>query len=101
MSGKLPVNTLGLPLPPLDAVFNLHAANIVSVACIITVIGVTSVLMRKPGHRALVMAMMLSAAATTFMEPIFDIVTSVWHPTIGQNIAFTLLGSTVVVRFRV
>ena len=95
MSGVLPVNTLGLPLPPLDAVFNLHAANIVSVACIVTVIGVTSVLMRKPGHRALVMAMMLGAAATTFMEPIFDIVTSVWHPTIGQNIAFTLLGREV------
>ena len=95
MASAPQINTLGLPMPPVDAVFNLQAANVVSVGCIVSVICVMIFLMRRPGNRVVVLAMMIGAAATTFMEPLFDIITAVWHPIIGQNVAFTLLGRDV------
>jgi len=84
-----------LPLPPVDAVFNLGVANFITYATSggLLVFLVWAVL--RPGKRLISLAVLTGGAVVTFNEPGFDILNAVWHPIVGQNVAFTLLGRSV------
>jgi len=88
---------LQLPLPPAAAVFNLPVANFITMAVGIGLLVFLTWAMMRPGKRVISLAVLIGGAVTTFNEPGFDILNGVWHPVIGQNVAFTLLGRSVPV----
>ena len=93
--GLAPV--LHLPLPPFNAVFNLPVANFITFADGAALIVFLAWALLRPGKRIITLAVMLGGALTTFNEPGFDILNCVWHPSVGQNVAFTLLGRAIPV----
>jgi hypothetical protein len=95
MPTQLAPNVFNLPNPPVNAVFNLAVANNVTylIAAGLAVFLVAALL--RSSNKIMVIAMILGSAVVTFNEPVFDIMDAVWHPIIGQNTAFTLLGRSV------
>jgi len=84
-----------LPLPPVTSVFDLSVGNTVTA---IYGTGIALFLiwaLLRSNNRAMAFAMIVGGAAVTFLEPVFDVLTAVWHPQIHQNVAFTLLGREV------
>jgi hypothetical protein len=84
-----------LPLPPADAVFNLGVANFISYATGAGLLVFLAWAVLRPGRALISLAVMTGGAVVTFNEPGFDILNAVWHPIIGQNVAYTLLGRSV------
>jgi hypothetical protein len=96
LDGASSVDTVfQLPLPPVNAVFNLAVANFITVAVGVGLLLFLAWAVLRPGKRLISIAMLIGGAAVTFNEPGFDILNAVWHPIIGQNTAFTLLGRSV------
>jgi len=84
-----------LPLPPVDAVFNLPVANFITYVTGAGLLTFLAWAVLRPGKRLISLAVLTGGAAVTFNEPGFDILNAVWHPIIGQNVAYTLLGRSV------
>jgi len=88
---------LKLPLPPAAAVFNLPVANFITMVVGVGLVVFLAWALLRPGKRVISLAVLIGGAAVTFNEPGFDILNAVWHPVVGQNVAFTLLGRSIPV----
>lgn len=86
-----------LPIPPLHTVapadVSFWATAIFSgLAAIVFLYGLKH--WRDTG-RPIVLMMMIGGAVTVFVEPVLDIIGAAWHPEIGQNVAFELVGRQI------
>ena len=98
LSNPLPVTydpIFHLPVPPVNTVFNLAFANRITLVIGIFLLVFLAWRLSQPGRRMMTLAMILGGAGVTFNEPVFDALTGVWHPVIGQNVAYTLFGRSV------
>ena len=84
-----------LPMPPVNAVFNTAAGNIFTAiyAGGVLVILLWAIFHNRDTLRAL--AMLLGGAAVSLFEPLFDLLTAVWHPPVGQTPFFTSFGREI------
>jgi hypothetical protein len=87
----------GLPQPPIDAIFNLSIANTFTSIYAVGVALFVVLMIWRSRNASMVLAMILGGALTTLNEPVFDILTVVWHPIVNQNVAFTWLGRDIPV----
>jgi len=86
-----------LPIPPEDAVVNSPISN--TVAIVFTVIGGLSIIYaifdwvktRKP----ISLLLLTGGALAFFIEPMLDVLGACWHPVIGQQTVFTLMGRQI------
>lgn len=86
-----------LPMPPSLAVFNTTANNYF---CVIYGIGVVAVLLwalLRDRNPVIVLALFLGAAGVSVFEPLFDLITAVWHPPVGQSPLFISFGRSIPV----
>jgi hypothetical protein len=86
-----------LPMPPVHAVFNTPVANDFT---IIYGIGAVAILLWAVLHdrnAVIALAMFLGGGAVSLFEPLFDLLTAVWHPPVGQSPFFTSFGREIPV----
>jgi hypothetical protein len=88
---------LNLPLPPMDAVFDMGAANLAGLvagglAALVLLFGLKY---WRDTRNPIVLVMMVGGLATTLVEPFLDVIGAAWHPIHGQNTAFTLMGRAI------
>ena len=84
-------------VPPLEAVFNLSAANQVSMVCavLVTVVLLFGLRHWKRTGNPIVLFILLGGFTTVLAEPFLDTIGAAWHPVIGQNTAFELMGRRI------
>ncbi len=79
-----------IPAPPLDMIMPATANNTVAIANY-SVLLVVAILMLRDGRRTrslLPLFCLIGGAASSFMEPIYDVVGNVWYPEHGQTPIF-------------
>jgi hypothetical protein len=86
-----------LAQPPLDAVFNVQAAQVATVVYGLTALLLLGRGLLKPQQRLIVVAMMFGGALTSMIEPFLDVATGAYHPNIGQDTVFSFMGRGIPV----
>jgi hypothetical protein len=88
-----------LPVIPLDAVFNQTAGNYATAifGVMAGVVFLYGLKYWRDTKSPIVIFMMLGGLTTTLVEPLLDIIGLAWHPMVGQNTAFELIGRPIPV----
>ena len=86
-----------LPAIPIDAVFNQTAGNYATAifGVMAGVVFLYGLKYWRDTKNPIVMFMMLGGLTTTLVEPLLDIIGLAWHPMVGQNTAFELIGRPI------
>ena len=84
-------------LPPIDSVFNLAAANQVQSVCLVlvTVVFLYGLRYWHKNGSPIVLLILLGGFTNLLVEPFPDTIGAAWHPVIGQNTAYELMGRSI------
>jgi len=86
-----------LPMPPIHAVFNTTAGNDFTVIYGIGAIVILLWAVFRERNATVALAMFIGGGAVSLLEPLFDLLTAVWHPPVGQSPFFTTFGREIPV----